>query len=97
MIRKGKAIKFRKSGTIMERVYQAVLDGNTAKMRIVVATSLPYQKVSTALYALTFCGNLVAVREGKVFRYSLPGDNTTLSAQNFNELQRIFYAGCTEK
>jgi hypothetical protein len=97
MLKKGRPIKFRKPGSIMERVYRAVADGHTAKMRIVVATSLSYQTVSTALYALTYCGNLVSVKEGRTFRYRLPETKPEITTKNIIELQRIFYAGTTEE
>lgn len=57
MLKKGQRIKFSRPNSLMGRVYQAVQDGHTSKMRIVVATSLPFQRVTTALYALTFSGN----------------------------------------
>jgi hypothetical protein len=97
MLKKGKLTTFVKSGSNMERVFIAVQDGHTSKMRIVVATSLPFQKVSTALYALTFSGNLVAKKEGRVFRYSIPQEDPEIRVENIVELMRIFHDRSTEQ
>ena len=98
MLKKGQPVKFRRPMSLMERVYRAVQDGHTSKMRIVVATSLPFQRVTTALYALTFSGNLVMRKENRTSRYSLPELNqSTISTECVNELQRIFYASTTKK
>lgn len=98
MLKKGQPVKFSRPMSTMERVYRAVQDGHTSKMRIVVATSLPFQRVTTALYALTFSGNLVMRKENRTSRYSLPELNqSTISTECVNELQRIFYASTTKE
>lgn len=99
MLKKGHPIKFSRPSSLMDRVFKAVQDGHTSKMRIVVATSLPFQRVTTALYALTFSGNLVMTKEGRTSRYSLPNEQkeSKITTECINELQRIFYAGTTQE
>lgn len=94
MLRKGQPIKFKRSGTNSERVYQAILAGNTTKHRIVIATSLPFQKVSTALNALVFSGNVQISTDGRLYRYALPGvEQITEASVSLIEASKAFFFG----
>ena len=97
MLRKNQPIKFVRYGSVMARVFQAVRDGRSSKTSIVAATRLPYKKVTAALYALTFAGNLIPVPGKRSNSYKLPDQQGPMTTVNIPDLQRSFYAAPTEE
>ena len=98
MIRKGQPLKFKRSGSISERVFKAIEQGATTKRQIVVDTSLPWQRVTTAVQALTFTANIVCIREDRITRYYVAGmEPISQNTADFNALMQSFYGAANNE
>jgi hypothetical protein len=71
MLRKGVKITFQNRHSLVSKVYQMILEGNTSKQTIVRRLHIDQSRVQSALWNLTYAGNVKCVRiEGKI-RYVL--------------------------